>query len=112
MELTSSTIELKIIDTISFESTNIPSPFETISDWDHFTAEKKPWGLRNNLPSPEVPKEPVAWHFLEFWRISVQLDKAAPKGGGGCWDAAPIPPNRNLKNTDFVVTMIANVLSD
>jgi hypothetical protein len=41
MELTSSTIELKIINTISVESTNTPSPFETTADWDHFTAEKK-----------------------------------------------------------------------
>jgi hypothetical protein len=28
----------------------------------------------------------------------------------GCWIAAPLPPNRKLKITDFVDTKILNVL--
>jgi hypothetical protein len=39
------------------------------------------------------------------------ITRDAPKGGGGCRPAAP-PPNRNLKNTDFVHKMISNILSD
>jgi hypothetical protein len=101
MELTSSTIDPKIINTISVESTNTrtPSPFETFSDWDHFTAEKEPWELRNNLPFPE---DPVACRILEFWRISFAIRQGrTQRGEVGAAEMHPPSPRIEIEKTQI-----------
>jgi hypothetical protein len=41
---------------------------------------------------------------------TILLHSGTPKGGGGCWPAAP-PPSLDLKNTNFV-DKISDVLCD